>query len=83
MVKLEAYVPNLPVHEDRLHIANGTLFLTGEFTDHKEFCRNRLPVKYDANAPQPVTAVIPSPIYEKELILSPLHSGSDKQSVIH
>ena len=55
MVKLEAYVPNLPVHEDRLHVANGTLFLNGEFTEHKEFCRNRLPIKYDANAPQPVT----------------------------
>ena len=55
MVKLEAYVPNLPVHEDRLHVANGTLFLNGEFTDHKEFCRNRLPINYDANAPQPVT----------------------------
>ena len=55
MVKLEAYVPNLPVHEDRIHVANGTLFLNGEFTEHKEFCRNRLPVKYDANAPQPVT----------------------------
>ena len=55
MVKLEAYVPNLPVHEDRLHVANGTLFLNGEFTDHKEFCRNRLPVKYDPEAPQPVT----------------------------
>lgn len=55
MVKLEAYVPNLPVHEDRLHVVNGTLFLNGEFTEHKEFCRNRLPVKYDANAPQPVT----------------------------
>lgn len=55
MVKLEAYVPNLPVHEDRLHVANGTLFLNGEFTERKEFCRNRLPIKYDANAPQPVT----------------------------
>ena len=55
MVKLEAYVPSLPVHEDRLHVANGTLFLNGEFTEHKEFCRNRLPVKYDTNAPQPVT----------------------------
>ena len=54
-LRLEAYAPNLPVHEDRLHVANGTLFLNGEFTDHKEFCRNRLPVKYDANAPQPVT----------------------------
>ena len=55
MVKPEVYVSNLPVHEDRLHVANGTLFLNGEFTDRKEFCRNRLPVKYDANAPQPVT----------------------------
>ena len=55
MLKLEAYAPNLPVHEDRLHVANGTLFLNGEFTDHKEFCRNRLPVKYDPEAPQPVT----------------------------
>ena len=55
MVKLEAYVPNLPVHEDRLHVSNGTLFLKGVFTEEKEFCRNRLPVKYDPNAPQPVT----------------------------
>ena len=55
MVKLEAYVPNLPVHEDRIHVANGTLFLGGKFCAEKEFCRNRLPVKYDANAPQPVT----------------------------
>ena len=54
-LRLEAYAPNLPVHEDRLHVANGTLFLNGEFTDHKEFCRNRLPINYDANAPQPVT----------------------------
>ena len=55
MLKLEAYVPNLPVHEDRLHVANGTLFLNGEFTERKEFCRNRLPVNYKANAPQPIT----------------------------
>ena len=52
---MKLYVPNLPIHEDRLHVANGTLFLNGEFTEHKEFCRNRLPVKYDADAPQPVT----------------------------
>lgn len=50
MLKLEAYVPNLPVHEDRLHVANGTLFLNGEFTENKEFCRNRLPVNYTIGA---------------------------------
>lgn len=55
MLKLEAYVTDLPVHEDRLHVANGTLFLNGEFTEQKELCRNRLPVRYDATAPQPVT----------------------------
>lgn len=53
MLKLEAYAPNLPVHEDRLHVANGTLFLSGAFSEHKEFCRNRLPVQYNANALQP------------------------------
>lgn len=53
MVKLEAFVPNLPVHEDRLHVANGTLYLSGEFTERKAFCRNRLPVKYHPDAPQP------------------------------
>ena len=54
-LRLEAYTPELPIQEDRIHVANGTLFLNGEFTEHKEFCRNRLPVKYDTNAPQPVT----------------------------
>ena len=55
MLRMEAYKENLPVHEDRLHVANGTLFVKGEFTEHKEFCRNRLPVKYNPDAPQPVT----------------------------
>lgn len=54
MLKLEAYAPDLPLHEDRIHVANGTLFLSGEFRPEKEFCRNRLPVKFDPNAPQPV-----------------------------
>ena len=55
MLRMEAYRDNLPVHEDRLHVANGTLFVKGEFSEHKEFCRNRLPVKYNPDAPQPVT----------------------------
>lgn len=55
MLRMEAYKDNLPVHEDRLHVANGTLFVRGEFSEHKEFCRNRLPVKYNPDAPQPVT----------------------------
>jgi len=54
-LRLEAYAPSLPLHEDRLHVANGTLFLNGEFTESKEFCRNRLPVRYRPDALQPVT----------------------------
>lgn len=53
MLRLEAYAPTLPIHEDRLHVAGGTLFLRGEFTEDKEFCRNRLPVNYNLAAPQP------------------------------
>ena len=54
MLKLEAYAPDLPLHEDRIHVANGMLFLSGEFRSEKEFCRNRLPVRFNPNAPQPV-----------------------------
>ena len=54
MIKLEAYIPNLPINEDRLHMANGTLFLNGKFTEQKEFCRNRLSVKYNPSAVKPV-----------------------------
>ena len=54
-LRLEAYTPELPIQEDRIHTANGTLFLSGAFCTEKEFCRNRLPVSYDPNAPQPET----------------------------
>lgn len=51
MLRLEAYKPNLPAHEDRIHVSNGTLYLNGKFTDQKDFCRNRLPVAYNSTAP--------------------------------
>ena len=54
-LRLEAYTPELPIQEDRIHVANGTLFLSGAFCTEKEFCRNRLPIQYDPSAPQPVT----------------------------
>ena len=54
-LKLKAYTPELPIQENRIHVANGTLFLNGEFRTEKEFCRNRLPVNYGPSAPQPVT----------------------------
>ena len=54
-LRLEAYTQELPIQEDRIHVANGTLFLNGEFRAEKEFCRNWLPIRYDPSAPQPVT----------------------------
>lgn len=55
MLRLEAYASELPVHEDRLHLKNGTLYLEGRFTRNKEFCRNRLPVNYKPDAARPET----------------------------
>ncbi len=52
-MRLEAFSPDLPVQTDRLHVANGTLFLDGRFSTFKEFCRNRLPVAYCPDAPAP------------------------------
>ncbi len=53
-LRLEAFSPDLPVQTDRLHVANGTLFLEGmKFTTDKEFCRNRLPVAYNPGADLP------------------------------
>ena len=43
----------LPVQTDRIHVANGTVFLDRRFTEEKEFCINRLPVRYDRSAPMP------------------------------
>ena len=53
VLRVEAYQPDLPVQTDRIHVANGTLFLDGRFTEEKEYCRNRLPVRYDPNADMP------------------------------
>ena len=49
-LRKEAYQPDLPIQTDRIHVANGTLFLDGTFTEEKEYCRNRLPVRYDPEA---------------------------------
>ena len=52
-MRMECYSPNLPLHHDRIHVKNGTLFLYGHFTPDKDYCRNRLPVSYNPNAPKP------------------------------
>ena len=52
-LKLACYSPPLPVQLDRIHVANGTYFLDGRFTEEKEYCMNRLKVKYNPDAEIP------------------------------
>lgn len=52
-LKLAAYADPLPLQCNRIHVANGTYFLDGTFTEEKEYCGNRLPVSYRADAPAP------------------------------
>lgn len=53
-MRMECYSPDLPLHHDRIHVKNGTLFLNGQFSPDKDYCRNRLPVAYNPTAPKPV-----------------------------
>ena len=54
VLRMECCVDTLPLHEDRIHMANGTLFLDSSFSEEKGFCRNRLPVAYNPDAAEPV-----------------------------
>ncbi len=53
VLRMECYSPGLPLQTDRIHVANGTLFLDGRLEPAKEFCLNRLPVEYHPDAPAP------------------------------
>ena len=52
-MRVLAYSEPLPNYMDRIFLANGTYYLSGEFEEEKAFCVNRLPVAYNPNAPQP------------------------------
>ena len=55
VLKLAAQVEDFPPVTDRIALANGTLHLDGTFQEGKpEIVRNRLQVRYDPKAPQPV-----------------------------
>ena len=55
LMKLAALVEDFPPEPDRIHLSNGTLFLDGTFVEGKpKIVRNRFPVSYKPNAPQPV-----------------------------
>lgn len=53
VMRMECCTTKLPLYQDRIHVANGTYYLDGTFTTDKDFCRNRLPVAYNPDAPQP------------------------------
>ena len=53
-MRVKCYAPPLPVSTDRIHVANGTYFLSGTFIPEKEYCVNRLPVSYRPDAATPV-----------------------------
>ena len=53
VLRTECYSPPLPVYHDRIHVANGRVFLDGHFDPAKEFCLNRLPVAYNPHAKKP------------------------------
>lgn len=55
VMRMECCTEKLPLYQDRIHVANGTYYLNGTFSPEKNFCRNRLPVSYNPEAPQPVT----------------------------
>lgn len=54
LLRMTCYAPPLPVHIERIHVANGTYYLSGFFTEEKEFCMGRLPVAYNPEAEAPV-----------------------------
>ena len=52
-LKLETHTKELPLELDRIHVVNGVYYLNGNFEGEKQFCRNRLNVNYNPEAPKP------------------------------
>lgn len=52
-LRMECGSRDLPIQETVIHVANGTYRLGEEFSEYKEICRYRLPVKYDPCLPNP------------------------------
>lgn len=54
VLELKCMQDRLPAQEDRVHFSNGTFYLDGGFVTEKQFCSNRLPIPYNADAKEPV-----------------------------
>ena len=71
VLRFESYSEELPIQTDRIHVKNGTIFLNGMFSSKKEFCLNRLPVKYNPQTEQPkVWLAFLEELLEKEDIVT-------------
>jgi len=89
VLKMSVFKESLPLETDRIHLANGTLFLNGDFHEGKNvIVRSRLPVIFNANAPKPERwlSFLQELFYEEDIptvqeipgILSPAsHKGSE------
>ena len=68
-LRVKCYSPPLPAHDDRIHLANGTYFLSGTFVPDKDYCINRLPVSYnpDSAAPARWLAFLDQLLYPEDI----------------
>ena len=56
VMKLAAYVEDFPPEANKIHLANGTLYIDGTFIPEKQdIVRTRLLVNYNPDAPEAVT----------------------------
>ena len=56
LLKITAHIDDFPPRTDRIHVANGTLFLDGSFSTAKDrIVRSRFPVVYNPSVPSPET----------------------------
>ena len=54
-MKLAAYIEDFPPEANKIHLANGTLYIDGTFTPEKpDIVRTRLPVNYNPDAAEAV-----------------------------
>ena len=52
-LRLECSKESLPIDENIIHTENGTFRIGKGFMPVKQFCRHRLPVRYNEDAPEP------------------------------
>ena len=77
VMRMECCSESLPLDLDRIHVANGTLYLNGNFSEAKEFCRNRLNIAYSKDAPPPTVWLkfINELLYEDDIPALQEHLG--------